>query len=51
MTSTINNSYEKDLNKSLDSKYKNVRKPLQKENKLALLYADLLWSEQAMLKE
>lgn len=50
MTSTLNNSYEKDLNKSLDSKYRIVRKPLEKENKLALLYADLLRDEQGKLK-
>lgn len=45
MVSTLNNSYEKDLNKSLDSKYRVIRKPLPKESKLADMYADLLWEE------
>jgi hypothetical protein len=48
----LNNSFERDLNKSLDSKNTlRRRKPLEKENKLAELYADLLWSESDLKEE
>lgn len=50
MTSTLNNSYEKDLNKSRNSKNRIIRKPIEKENKLAIIYADLLWDAQGKLK-
>lgn len=38
MTTTLNNSYEKDLNKSLDGKYAKNRRSVEKENKLAAMY-------------